>query len=133
MKLLRLAALACVLSALTAAASAEEAVWSVAGREVFRLRATVGKWTPSRRVDELDGRLTEILSKEDAPLRASDIVLKVNKGATAIYVRGMLLVTVAKEDATACKTTPKKLGQSWLRSLRNTLPLVSPRVNPGGA
>jgi len=108
-------------------------VWSVAGKVVLRLHATVGDKTPKRRVELLDERLTEMLSKAERPIGVDDIEMQESGGDVTITVCGDLLVTVLPGDASPNKTTPQKLGRMWLSSLRKTVPLLSPRVNRGGA
>jgi hypothetical protein len=108
-------------------------VWSVAGKVVLRLHATVGDVTPRRRVELLDERLTEILSKVERPIGVADIEMHEAGSDVTITVCGDLLVTVLPGDAAPNKTTPAKLGRMWLSSLRKTVPLLSPRVNRGGA
>jgi|SRR5579872_3610184 len=114
------------------AARAEEAVWSVAGKQVLRLHASAGDWTPQQRVEALDERVNEILSK-DGTLRANEIVLQHTHGQVYITVRGTVLVTVLPGDAEPNHTSREKLAQVWLTNLRNTLPLLAPRVNQHGA
>ncbi|MGC8669444.1 MAG: hypothetical protein ACP5VE_15160 [Chthonomonadales bacterium] len=112
---------------------ADDAVWSVAGRQVLRLHATAGGMTPQERVEALDERLTNILSEGEARLGAEDIALKTLGGEVVITVRNRLLVTVTRQDAEANSTTPQELGRRWLVNLRNTLPLLAPRLNKHGA
>lgn len=116
-----------------AAGQQDGAIWSVAGREVLHLRATVANMTPRKRVEELDERLTNILSKTEAPLLASDIVIKREKGILSITVRGDLLVTVAAEDAAANHMKPEKLARIWLSNIRKSVPQLSPKENRRGA
>jgi len=113
-------------------ARAQEAVWSVAGKQVLRLHATAGDKTPQKRVEALDERVNEILSR-NGTLRAQDIVVKHEKGEVFITVRDYTLVTILPDDAQANHTTRDKLAQVWLSNLRNTLPLLAPRVNEHGA
>jgi hypothetical protein len=110
-----------------------EAVWSVAGKEVLRLHATAGGKTPEKRVETLDARVTEILSKGNGTLDAREIKLKKERGTVFITVQGQVLVTVAPNDATSNHTTPEKLGRIWLKNVRNTLPAITPRVNRRGS
>jgi hypothetical protein len=110
-----------------------EAIWAIAGKEVLRLQAKVGSLTPEKRSEMLDARVTEILSKGDGTLSASDIVLKEKAGTLAVVVRGDILVTVTREDAAAHNTTREKLARTWLTAIRNTLPQLAPRVNQRGA
>src|SRR5690349_12674029 len=92
--------LAVVLATLPLAARAsDEAVWSVAGKQVFRLHGA----NAEKRVDTLDGRLTEILSAGDGKLNGEDIKIRNDKTEVSIEVRGMLLVTVTSTDAAANK------------------------------
>lgn len=112
---------------------ADDAVWSVAGRQVLRLHATAGGMTPQERVEALDERLTNILSEGETRLGAEDIALKTSNGEVIITVRNKLLVTVTRQDAEANSTTPQELGRRWLVNLRNTLPLLAPRLNKHGA
>jgi len=111
----------------------ESAVWSVAGKEVLRLHATVGAMTPLLRVEEVDHRLNEILSKADAPITSADILAHNDKGTVYISINGDLLVTVDGNDAAPNHMTPDKLVQVWLSNIRKTVPQLSPRVNRGGA
>jgi len=115
------------------AASADEAVWAIAGREVLRLQDTGGAMKGEKRAETLDMRVNNILSKGNGTLGAADIVLRQEKGRIFITVRGDLLVTVTPQDAAAHETTREELGQTWLASLRKTLPLLAPRENKGGA
>jgi hypothetical protein len=116
-----------------APAAQDGAIWSVAGREVLHLRVGFANMTPRRRVEELDERLNDILSKADGPLQASEIVLKKDKGTLTITVRGDLLVTVTAEDAAANHMKPEKLGRIWLSNIRKTVPQLSPKENRRGA
>src|SRR5436190_23449775 len=84
-----------------AARAADEAVWSGAGKQVFRLHGV----NAEKRVDTLDGRLTEILSAGDGKLNGEDINIRADKSETSIEVRGMLLVTVTSTDAAANKVS----------------------------
>ncbi len=120
-------------SAMADAERASEAVWSIAGSQVLRLRATVGEMTPRQRVEELDRRLYEILSKVDGPLPADQITLERRAGALCIAVRGELLVTVGKSDAEASLMTEERLGKHWLSSIRKIVPQLTPKVNTRGA
>jgi hypothetical protein len=120
-------------SAMADAERASEAVWSIAGSQVLRLRATVGEMTPRQRVEELDRRLYEILSKVDGPLPADQITLERRAGSLCIAVRGELLVTVGKSDAEASLMTEERLGKHWLSSIRKIVPQLTPKVNTRGA
>ncbi|MBM3496173.1 MAG: hypothetical protein FJX72_17910 [Armatimonadetes bacterium] len=129
-----------VVFAFAPAASAQEPqepempeIWSVAGKEVLRIRVTVGSLTPRQRVELLDTRLTEILSKAERAIGVADIELHLHARSATITVCGDLLVTVVQDDADANKTTPERLGRVWLTNIRKTVPLLSPRVNRGGA
>ena len=110
-----------------------DAVWAIAGKEVLRLHAKAGNLTPEKRAEMLDSRVTEILSKGDGTLSASDINIKDASNTLSIVVRGDTLVTVMAEDANAYHTTRDKLAHTWLTSIRNTLPQLAPRVNKSGA
>lgn len=114
-------------------ATADEAAWAIAGREVMRLYGSFGKMTPAKRAEMLDERVTNILSKGDGTLGAADIVLRRDRGHLCITVRGDLLVTVTPADAEGNAMSRDELGQLWLSNLRKTLPLLAPRVNKGGA
>jgi len=107
--------------------------WCLAGREVLRMRATIGDWAPRKRVEEMEVRLVEALSLSSAPLLPEDIRLVVLKQGkdVRIEVRGRLLVTVSNADAAANNTTAERLGQQWLTGLRATLPLIAPVPPPG--
>ena len=109
-----------------------DAVWSVAGKQVLRLHATVGGKSPEKRVEMLDERVTEILSRGDGTLGSADIVLKREKGSVYIEVQGQVLVTVAPDDAAANHTTREKLAHVWLANIRKTLPQIAPRLNKRG-
>lgn len=129
-----------VMCAFAASASPQDAsdarqpeVWSVAGREVLRIRASVGDMTPRQRVEILDQRLTDILSKAETAIGIGDIEMAVHGKTVTITVLGELLVTVSQADADANKTTTERLGKTWLSNIRKTVPLLSPRVNRGGA
>lgn len=124
---------AMVLPALALARTNDSAVWSVAGKQVLRMRGAVNGMSPLKRVEELDERLNEILSIGEGKLVAENIVIHRDKGEVSIVVRGMLLVTVAAVDATANHTTKEGLAKVWLSNLRNTLPLLAPRENKHGA
>jgi hypothetical protein len=129
-----LAAAFILLYALSFSTSAQaEAVWAIAGKEVLHLWATVGGLTPEKRVEMLDVRVNEMLSKGDGTLSAVDIVIKEKGGAIAIAVRGDILVTATEQDATAQNMSREKLAKTWLTSIRNTLPQLAPRVNKRGA
>jgi hypothetical protein len=115
------------------AARADESVWSVAGKEVLRMRASVGGLTPDKRVERLDERMNNILSRGDGAVEARHLALKRGRGVIAIFVRGELLVTITPEDAAANNTTREYLAHAWLSNLRKTLPLIAPRINRRGA
>ncbi len=117
----------------TPAQAPEEATWSVAGREVLHIRATVANMTPRQRVEELDDRLNNMLSKADGPIMASNIVVKHIKGAVCIMVNGDLLITVSDIDATANRMKVDKLAHVWLSNIRKTVPQLSPKENRRGA
>ena len=114
-------------------ASAEDAVWAIAGKEVLKLHASAGSITPQKRVEMMDARVTEMLSKGDGTLSASDINIREKGDAIVIVVREDTLVTVLTGDASAFHTTREKLAKEWLTSIRNTLPQLAPRVNKRGA
>lgn len=137
MNLCRLVAVVAALAALAPVAHAQAtdpgADWAVAGRIVFRVRAAYKDMSPERRVEEMDFRLNEILSKQDRAIGAADITLVQARGSASILVCGDLLVTVTAADAAANKTTVAKLAQVWLANVRKTVPLVTPRLNRGGA
>ena len=122
-----------VLSLSLASRVRAEAVWAIAGRQVLRLYATVGGLTPEKRVEMMDARVTEMLSKGDGTLSASDINVKDVGGVFAIIVRGDTLVTATAKDAEAHHTSSEKLARTWLTAVRNTLPQLAPRVNKRGA
>ena len=125
---------ALALAALVLAPSAHaEAVWAIAGKQVLRLSATVGGLTPEKRVEMMDQRVNEMLSKGDGTLTAADITVKEFAGAFAIAVHGDILVTATPKDAEAQHTTSEKLARTWLTAVRNTLPQLAPRVNKRGA
>ncbi len=108
-------------------------VWSVAGREVLRIRVPVGQMSPRQRVELLDQRLTDILSKAETAIGVADIEMATRGKTVSITVLGELLVTVSQADAEANGTTTERLGKMWLSNIRKTVPLLSPRVNRGGA
>ena len=114
-------------------AYAQESVWSVAGQQVLRLHATVRGVSPAKRVEALDERLNNILSRLGGKLGAEDIVLRKARGTYSILVHKELLVTVTAEDAAANKTKPELLAKTWLSNLRKTIPQVVPKVNREGA
>lgn len=124
-----------VLTVMLSAGAAGNApqVWTVAGREVLRIRVTVQGMTPRERVERFEERLTEILSRVERPLAVNDVELKLEGNHATITVCGELLVTVLPEDAAANRTTVEKLARQWLSNLRKSIPLLSPRVNPRGA
>jgi hypothetical protein len=108
-------------------------VWAVAGKEVLRFRVAAGGMTPRQRVEELDTRMTNILSKVERAIGVADVEMELQGPTARITVCGDLLVTVLPDDAGANKTTVEKLGRSWLTNIRKTVPQLSPRVNRGGA
>ncbi|NUQ70336.1 MAG: hypothetical protein HUU17_05880 [Chthonomonadales bacterium] len=112
---------------------AAPAAWSVANRIVLRLHATVGTMTPQQRVEELESRLTELLSTVERPIGIADIELVTTGNTVSIEVCGSLLVTVLPGDARPNRSTAEGLGRQWTSNLRKTIPLLSPRVNKGGA
>lgn len=109
------------------------AVWSVAGREVLRIRVAAGGIEPNDRVEKFEERLTEILSRAERPITIADVELQMSGKIGRITVCGDLLVTVLPEDAAANHTTVEQLARIWLSNLRKSVPLLSPRVNPSGA
>lgn len=131
-RIIVLGALAALLVLGAAGGAAAEAVWSCAGKQVLRLHATVGGMTPEKRVEVLDERVTNLLSKH-AVISASDIAIARNRGQVSITAFGETLVTVTPDDAAANRTTRDRLAHTWLTNLRGTLPLLSPRVNKHGA
>ena len=113
-------------------AATQQAVWSCAGKQVLRLHATVGGVTPEKRVEVLDERVNNVLSKHSI-VAANDITIVKDRGRVFIAAFGEVLVTVTPEDAAANKTTRGRLAHTWLTNLRGTLPQLSPRVNKRGA
>jgi hypothetical protein len=112
----------------------EPVVWSVAGQQVLRLRAPYKSLTPEQRVEELDQRLTEMLSIAARPIGPADIRLKVySKETVSITINGKVLVTVAPADAAANHCSARRLAEIWLANVRKTVPLLNPRENRGGA
>jgi hypothetical protein len=126
------AALSILVTVSTFPASAD-AVWAIAGKEVLLLHAKAGSLTPEKRVEIIDARVVEMLSKGDGTLSAEDIVLKEKGGVYSIFVRGDILVTVMADDASPHNMTREKLARTWLTAIRNTLPQLAPRVNKHGA
>ncbi len=132
-RLLFLPAAAMAAWALSASpARADEAIWSAAGMTVLRLHGVKGA-TAQQRVEELEGRVTEVLSAGDGTVAVSDIALKSSKDAVWIAVKDKLLVTVAAEDADANHMTRQRLGRIWLANLHKVLPQLAPRENKKGA
>jgi hypothetical protein len=129
--ILRIAAAAVLVCGLARGAYAE-AVWTCAGEEVLRLHATVGGVSPDKRVEKLDERVNNLLSKH-AVVAASDIAIAKKHGQVTITAFGETLVTVAPDDAAANHISRDRLAHTWLTNLRGTLPLMSPRVNKHGA
>lgn len=112
----------------------ESVVWSVAGQQVLRLRAPYKSLTPEQRVEQLDERLTEMLSAATRPIGPADICVKVySKETVSITINGKVLVTVAPVDAAANHCSPRRLAEIWLANVRKTVPLLNPRENRGGA
>jgi hypothetical protein len=126
-------ALTLLLASSIARSARADAIWAIAGKEVLRLHATVGGLTPEKRVEMLDARVIEILSKGDGTLSAADIAIKEVGKAIAIAVRGDILVTATRDDAAAQMVSREKLARAWLTAIRNTLPQLAPRVNKSGA
>lgn len=114
-------------------ASRADAVWAIAGKQVLRLSASIGGLSPEKRVEMIDERVNEFLSKGDTTLSAADITIKENGGTFTVLVRGDVLVTATGKDAVAQHTTSEKLARTWLTAIRNTLPQLAPRVNKRGA
>jgi hypothetical protein len=108
-------------------------VWSVAGKQVLTMRMPAGGLSPHKRVERLDERMNDILSKSNGTLDAKHLGLKRTRGVIAILVRGEILVTVTPGDAAANNTSHEYLAHAWLSNLRKTLPLVAPKVNKRGA
>jgi hypothetical protein len=127
-----LSAVALLSIAACPAVASDEATWAVAGKQVLTMRASAGGLTPHRRVERLDERMNDILSKGGF-LDAKHMGLKRTRGVIAILVRGEIFVTVTPEDAAANNTTREYLAHAWLSNLRKTLPLIAPRVNQRGA
>lgn len=125
-------AIAVVLGAGVLGGASAEAVWSCAGKQVLRLHATVGGVTPEKRVEMLDERVNNLLSKH-AVVSANDIAIARDHGQVFITAFGETLVTVTPDDAAANHATRDRLAHTWLTNLRGTLPLLSPRVNKHGA
>ena len=115
-----------------APAGAQEAVWSCAGKQVLRLHATAAGVSAEKRVETLDERVNNLLSKHSV-VNASDITLIRDRGQVFLSAFGDVLVTVTPEDASANATTREKLAHTWLANMRATLPQLSPRVNKHGA
>jgi hypothetical protein len=116
------------------AAADDPVVWSVAGQQVLRLRAPYKSLTPEQRVEQLDERLTEMLSVAARPIGPADICLKVtSKETVSITINGKVLVTVSAADAAANHCSPRRLAEIWLANVRKTVPLLNPRENRGGA
>lgn len=120
-------------TAVPAGSTEKPEVWTVAGKEVLRIRVTAYGKTPRERVELFDSRLTEIMSLVERPVTVADVQMTISGKTAAITVCGNLLVTVMPEDAEANKTSVEKLARIWLSNLRKTVPLLSPRVNPRGA
>ena len=110
-----------------------QVTWSIAGRNVLTLHAAHGDMTPQKRVEELDDRVVEILSRHEGVLGSADIVLKREKGEIFIVVGLRVLVTVMAGDAEGYHTTREKLAKVWLGNIRTSLPQLAPRVNKGGS
>ncbi len=97
---------------------------SVSGEELFRIRAGAGGYTAAQRADKVRERLVPILSLP--ALKADDVVIRQSRPGqdAAIYVRGLLLVTVDRTLASANRAKPFALASHWADRLREVLPRV---------
>lgn len=97
---------------------------AVGGEMLIRLRVGIRNLSLDERADRLDERLVKVLSLPR--LRADDITLYQPKGKNPqIRVRGILLVEVTEEDATATKMSVKKLAEQWTETFKKKLPRLS--------
>lgn len=98
---------------------------SVSGEPLFRIRAGAGGYTAEQRADQVRERLIPILSLP--ALMADDVVIRQSRPGqdAAIYVRGLLLVTVDRTLASANRSKPFALASHWAERLRDVLPRVS--------
>lgn len=130
--LFAVAAIASGTAGLTSRAAADPCVWALAGREVLRIHAGAAGLTPQKRVEALDERMNEILSKCEGSIAAAEIVISTESKVVRILVRGELLITATAADAAANHTTPDRLARTWLSALRKTIPQITPRPNEHG-
>ena len=129
---LMLAAVALGSASLAVRAAADPCVWALAGREVLRIHAGAAGLTPQKRVEALDERMNEILSRCEGSIAAAEIVISTENKVVRILVRGELLITATSADAAANRTTPERLARTWLSALRKTIPQITPRPNEHG-
>lgn len=103
----------------------------VLGNEVImRLRVPAGGLDLQKRGDLVQERVNEVLAITD--LTENDVsVLQLKEGPT-IYVRGIKLITVDKETATANERSPDALARMWARKLARVFPEVNVRLPGGG-
>ncbi|MCA9801537.1 MAG: mechanosensitive ion channel [Cyanobacteria bacterium HKST-UBA02] len=73
----------------------------VAGQEVFRIRATLGDFTPERRVKSIDARIAALQNDPDYDKLVNQLKLRDSATSTDIYTGKHTLVTITDPDAEA--------------------------------
>lgn len=73
----------------------------VAGQEVFRIRATLGNFTPERRVKSIDARIAALQNDPDYDKLVNELRLRDGVTSTDIYAGRHTLVTITDPDAEA--------------------------------
>lgn len=73
----------------------------VAGQEVFRIRATLGNFTPERRVKSINARIAALQTDPDYDKLINELKLRDGVTSTDIYTGRHTLVTITDPDAEA--------------------------------
>jgi hypothetical protein len=106
---------------LTAAPSyANQQDITVGGDLLFRVRAPAGGFTIQERIDKVHERLVTVIG--DPRVNPGDIVVKKASPDYAVFIRDRMIFTIDAETAKANSTTPYRLGQKWLKTLRLQVP-----------
>jgi hypothetical protein len=132
---LTLLALAVLAAAAPGAARAQEAAakppgetkLTLGGVWVLQFRVAAGGFSPEQRLERLQERVVQVLSREE--LRPEHVRVVPGRGgrSATITVGPVLFVTVTEADAAASRSTPVKLAEVWAENFRKGFAASRPK------
>jgi len=93
---------------------------TVGGDLLLRVRSSAGGFTVRERTDRIYERLMTVIGEPQ--VMPDEVIVKKASPDYAVFVRNRMIVTIDARTARANGTTPYKLGQVWLKSLRKQMP-----------